>query len=55
MHPEEADLCVTKADQIITTNVKVIYMCSVKIKCKVEDDELILYQDKYIKKLNANE
>ena len=54
VYPEEADLCVTKAEQLLSTNVKVVYVSSVRIKCKIEDDQVIQYQERRIESMNAN-
>lgn len=52
--PEDCEQYTTSPDQILSNNVKVNYMRSVKIKCKISEDELIEQLDSLVKDLNRN-
>ena len=52
--PEEADVHDTSVDQIMCKNIKVDYLNSIRIKCRVRDDNLIPALQMKISDLNNN-
>ena len=47
VYPDGAEVYVTKTEQLLRTIIKVVYMCSVRVTCEIEDNELIQYKNKY--------